>query len=95
MPPVPSFVVKSGPNPGRRFPVTGALEVGRDRASGMRLDDRTISRRHAQILLRDGRVLVKDLGSQNGTAVNGLKIREETPLRDGDEVVFLPPVSGG
>lgn len=64
------------------------MDVGRDRTAGIRIDDRTISRRHAHVAVRDGRVFVTDLGSQNGTAVNGLKIRKETPLSDGDEVRF-------
>lgn len=85
---MPTLVVKAGPEPGKRFPLQGELEVGRERAAAIRLDDRTISRRHAQVRVRDGAVTVVDLGSQNGTAVNGMKVKAETPLKDGDEVRF-------
>lgn len=85
---MPSLVIKAGPHEGHRYPLHGETEVGRERSAGIRVEDRTISRRHATVSVRDGRVFVTDLGSQNGTAVNGLRIRKETALKDGDEVRF-------
>jgi pSer/pThr/pTyr-binding forkhead associated (FHA) protein len=50
--------------------------------------DGQISRRHARILLLDGEVVVSDLGSQNGTLVNGERITEPTPIEIGAVVVM-------
>ena len=47
-------------------------------------DDPEISRRHAQVSRRDGRLVVEDLGSTNGTLVNGRRISEPTPIAPGD-----------
>ena len=67
--------------------VTGQHVVGRDAASDFVLSSAGVSRRHAQLELSRGRLLVKDLGSSNGTFVNGERIQEQA-LRAGDEVKF-------
>ncbi len=51
-------------------------------------DDDRISRHHAEIEFRDGSHYLIDLGSSNGTAVNGVAIRGEAELKDGDRIVF-------
>ncbi len=80
------LVVKRGPNAGSRFlldqPVTTA---GRHPDSDIFLDDITVSRRHAEFRLRDGRFEVADVGSLNGTYVNREPVDEAT-LADGDEI---------
>lgn len=50
----------------------------------------SVSRRHARIGKDDSSVYVEDLGSSNGTRLNGQSLRAgmQTPLNDGDEVVF-------
>lgn len=48
--------------------------------------ERTISRKHAEVYERDGFFWVKDLGSSNGTRVNGVSKREPSRLRDGDRL---------
>ena len=73
-----------------RFDIAEGLSVvGREEGVPLRLEgESTISRRHAE-LLRDGAVVtVNDLGSTNGTYVNGAKISVETTLQPGDEVQF-------
>lgn len=75
---------------GQTFPVwQGVSSVGRD-ATDILISDGSVSRTHAQITLTDGAVIVKDLGSTNGTVVNGTRIgaNEEAPLEDGQEVRF-------
>jgi pSer/pThr/pTyr-binding forkhead associated (FHA) protein len=63
------------------------LVIGRSEADPGRLgDDPELSRRHAQISTRDGQILVEDLGSTNGTFVNGERIAAPTPVRPGDHV---------
>lgn len=63
-----------------------ALVVGREPTSGLHLDDHKVSRQHARIR-RDGASLrIEDLGSANGTYVNGRPILESTSLSSGDRV---------
>lgn len=63
--------------------------IGREAACDVQLpDDPTVSRRHARLTLRDGQVLVADLGSSHGTAVNGQLIHAPTPLRRGDRLTI-------
>jgi anti-anti-sigma factor len=70
---------------GRVFPVppTGLL-IGRRADAGVPLDDPEVSRRHAEVLDRDGRLVLVDLGSSNGTLLNGQRVQGEAPLADGD-----------
>ncbi len=66
----------------------GVTEVGREVAGLAIPDEPTVSRRHAQIERSGPRVVVRDLGSTNGTTVNGVKITGEAELRPGDTVQF-------
>jgi hypothetical protein len=62
------------------------LTIGRDANNEIVLDNNFVSRRHAQLIISDnGQVLIKDLGSSNGTFVNGNKVTESY-LRPGDLV---------
>ncbi len=61
--------------------------IGRDpHAAAMLEGDGFVSARHAMVRVRAGAPTVLDLGSTNGTFVNGTRIVSEVPLRDGDEV---------
>jgi CheY-like chemotaxis protein len=60
--------------------------LGRGADCGQRLADPLVSRRHCELSLRDGRVWVEDLGSRNGTAVNGEPLEGARPLADGDRL---------
>jgi DNA-binding winged helix-turn-helix (wHTH) protein len=71
-----------------RLPLArGATIVGRDPAAGLMLESSSVSRQHARIVV-DDRVHIEDLGSKNGTWVNGRRIDAPTPLDSGDEVRF-------
>jgi len=61
----------------------GALSVGRNNDNDLCIDDLTVSGRHAQIVTVFGSTYVEDLGSTNGTSVNGKKVRTHT-LHNGD-----------
>jgi predicted component of type VI protein secretion system len=74
---------------GRR--ATGTMDgrepvVGRAAGCGLRLDDRNVSRRHCRLLRSGGALLVEDLGSSNGTRVNGQLLTARHRLREGDVV---------
>lgn len=64
------------------------LRIGRDPANGLRLSHDTVSRLHAE-LSRQGQVWVlRDLGSTNGTTVNGIRVTGSIVVQDGDMVGF-------
>lgn len=66
---------------------SGDNTVGREMAD-VTLNDPTVSRKHARIILEDNRCLIEDLGSTNGTMVKGAKISSVTEIFDGDEIAF-------
>lgn len=83
----PALVGVDGPLKGQRFPITGVLEIGRE-ASGLPLPfDSGVSRRHATVTLAPTGLLLQDLGSTNGTFVNGARVSTAL-LRGGDQVRF-------
>lgn len=63
------------------------LVVGRAPTSDVPVIDPTISRRHAEVDFRDGAIVVRDLGSSNGTFVNGARV-DETAVNAGDTITF-------
>ena len=70
------------------LPVRSKALVGRGKAASVRIDDLGVSRRHAQLVHDDRGVVLADLGSANGTWVNGQKVTTPALLRDGDKVRF-------
>ncbi|HEX5504947.1 MAG TPA: FHA domain-containing protein, partial [Thermomicrobiales bacterium] len=96
----PRLVVENGPGAGREYPLDRAsLVIGRHEASDIVLEDTQASRQHARFTVRDGQVTVTDLGSANGTRVNGQPAAGSQALRPGDEVqvgtTLLRFVGGG
>ncbi|HNB60785.1 MAG TPA: FHA domain-containing protein, partial [Phycisphaerales bacterium] len=79
--------VIAGPDKGRRFelPSNEPQLIGRS-SEALQLGDNTISRRHAELTPDDGAWYIRDLSSQNGTYVNGVRIAERTKLRLGDQI---------
>jgi hypothetical protein len=60
--------------------------IGRSPECHITIEDPLISRRHARIVIRDGKALVSDLGSRNGVKLNGRALDGETELKDGDRI---------
>ena len=80
------LVVHRGPNQGARFLLDAdATTAGRHPDADIFLDDVTVSRRHTEFVRTNGSFIAKDLGSLNGTYVNGERI-DSTILVDGAEV---------
>ncbi|MEO1584466.1 MAG: FHA domain-containing protein [Planctomycetota bacterium] len=65
--------------------------VGRDKSAHLRVPARSVSRQHCEIVAEDGRLVVRDLGSSNGTFVNRERV-EEAELGAGDLVSVGPAV---
>jgi diguanylate cyclase (GGDEF)-like protein len=87
----PCLVMIAGPMLGEIFPINeagGELIVGRDHDAQLRLsDDESVSRKHASVRWTgEGKALIKDLGSANGTYVDGQKIAGETSLKEGTKI---------
>ena len=81
-----TLLVLQGPDKGRRFelPDSPAL-VGRESRT-LPLTDNTVSRRHCELLPSNGDWLVRDLGSSNGTYVNGGRVIASHQLKVGDQI---------
>lgn len=62
------------------------ISVGRVQGNDLMLPKGNVSKRHARLLYRDGRFIVTDLKSTNGTYVNGRKIAQATIVREGDKI---------
>ncbi len=60
--------------------------IGRGADCNLRLRESAVSRHHCTIRVAGGEATVLDLGSSNGTFVNGQRIRSSSPLRSGDEL---------
>lgn len=81
------LTVIQGPDKGRQFRLSTGLPQLLGRSSeALPCTDTTMSRRHAELTPDDGEWWIRDLNSQNGTYVNGVKIGERTKLRVGDQV---------
>ncbi len=76
-----------GRDVGRTVTVDREVFLGRDEDNGLRLLDETSSRRHAKIQRLEDRHVLYDLDSNNGTFVNGERVRERL-LRDGDQILI-------
>ena len=70
------LVVLGGLSDGLERPLATALRIGADPRNDLCLQDRGISRMHAEFRLQDGRAWVRDLGSRNGTLLNGVRVAE-------------------
>ena len=74
-------VVVAGPDEGREAPLDAALEIGTGAGCSLVLSDGAVSRRHLSITQLAGRVIVRDLGSRNGTFLGGVRLVEaEVPV---------------
>ncbi len=75
---------------GRWLLTQAVTTIGRAEDNGIVVDDRWVSRYHAQVRREEGRYVVVDQESKNGTLVNGQRITGPTPLADGDQVQVAP-----
>lgn len=77
----------SGELKGKAIPLHGTMVLGRSEKCDLVINDEHMSRRHAEINLRDGVLRIIDLNSSNGTRVNSVKITEKV-LKPGDKINF-------
>ncbi len=79
--------VRSGSQHGMRLELTEPVtRIGRGLSADLILEDPTVSRRHAIVVLRDGEAVLHDDNSLNGTWCNGERIADAVVLRHGDVI---------
>jgi two-component system response regulator GlrR len=91
------LTIVSGPGKGASVPLKGPLVIGSADESGLKISDATVSRAHVQLKPRSDGVMVKDLGSMNGTLVAGARIEQalvesEATLSIGQSMVRISVV---
>jgi DNA-binding NtrC family response regulator/pSer/pThr/pTyr-binding forkhead associated (FHA) protein len=81
-----TILLLTGPQAGKRFEIHDELTLGRSPSCTIPLEDAKVSRRHVRVFVENDDVKVVDLGSRNGTQVNGEKIDAEVVLLPGDRL---------
>lgn len=79
------LIVRRGPQPNQIYELTGEItNLGRDITNDIVINDREVSRHHLRFMRGSEGYTIEDLGSTNGTFVNGKRVTGATPLKNGD-----------
>lgn len=81
-----TLLVLQGPDKGRRFELPDAQTLIGRGSEQLPLTDNTVSRRHAELHPKQGEWVLKDLGSANGTYINGIRVNDTYSLKLGDQI---------
>jgi pSer/pThr/pTyr-binding forkhead associated (FHA) protein len=83
------LVIRSGAGAGKVFPLEKSeMHVGRDVTNELVISDEKVSRRHARLYTEGDQYVVEDLGSTNGTFINGARLSGPHLLRVGEQITF-------
>jgi pSer/pThr/pTyr-binding forkhead associated (FHA) protein len=83
------LTMRAGPKPGTVFTLEGEqLSIGRDSSNEIAVNDAEVSRRHTRLTFQGGKYVVEDMGTTNGTYVNGQRLTGPRVLKSG-EVISL------
>ena len=80
------LVLEPKEHKGRTYELADEVTLGRAASCTVPLDDGYVSQLHARVFPRDGGWMVEDLGSTNGTYLNGSKVTRAVPVKRGDRV---------
>ena len=85
-----SFTVVTGDEPGKCYTIklNDSAIIGRASDCDLSIGDSEVSARHAEIKFEKGILVIKDLGSMNGTLINGVPIHTVHYLQDGDQILI-------
>jgi pSer/pThr/pTyr-binding forkhead associated (FHA) protein len=83
-----SLIANSGPEKGQQLPINERTEIGRALECDISILEPALSRKHAEIEPGKDCLIIRDLGSANGTFVNGEKIDDDIKLKDRDILQF-------
>ena len=73
----------------KRFVLSpGVNTIGREPKSTVCINDASVSRHHARIVVVQGAATIEDLGSKNGTQLNGTRLTQPARLADGDQIAL-------
>ena len=88
------LVMHKGPNPGKIFElVQDELTIGRDITNRIVINDPEVSRKHSRLTLQSGAYVIEDLGSTNGTFVDGQRLIGPHMLRPGETIMLGEKIS--
>jgi len=83
------LIMRTGPTPGAAYILEGdQMTIGRDSTNEITINDAEVSRRHARLTFQGGKYVLEDLGSTNGTFVNGQRLAGPRVLKAGEVVSF-------
>lgn len=83
------LVMQSGPTPGKNYPLDkNEIFIGRDINNDIVISDAEISRKHSRLILGEGSYVIEDLGSTNGTFVNGQRLLGPHSLTAGELIML-------
>jgi len=85
---MPSLTVVQGALAGRSFEFRSEAVVGRSRTSDVLVEEETVSRRHARLGHDSSGWWIEDLGSANGSRINGKRLTSGVGLKDGDHIIL-------
>lgn len=86
-----ALIVNTGKHKGKKIVLPNReVFIGRDETSFIRMTSNEVSRQHCSLTPTDKGLLVRDLGSQNGTIVNNVRIEAETLMHPGDKLQIGP-----
>src|SRR6185369_11574096 len=80
------ILIYGGSDLGKRFALTHDNTIGRDPSNDICVDMSFVSRQHARVTRRELRWFIEDLGSRNGTQINGVPVEGVTRLDNGDQI---------
>jgi pSer/pThr/pTyr-binding forkhead associated (FHA) protein len=83
---LPLLIAQTGPLNGQRWLLKGDVIIGRDESCTVVIQDRQVSRYHARFITQPRGVQLEDLGSKNGTHINGQPVIDPVVLQDGDVI---------
>ena len=88
------LVMRSGPTVGKIFPLEKSeLTIGRDTSNDIVINDAEVSRKHARLILQGGGFILEDLGSTNGSFVDGQRLMGPHALRPGELIMLGENIS--
>jgi predicted component of type VI protein secretion system len=83
------LTIQVGPNPGKSFLLNKPdMIIGRDLTVDIVINDVEVSRKHAHVIAQQGGYLIEDLGSTNGTVINGQRLTSPYLLHPGEQIVL-------
>ncbi len=88
------LVMQTGPTPGKIFPLEqDVITIGREADNAIVVNDAEVSRKHVQFVFQDGKFTITDLGSTNGTFVNGQRLVGQRVLEPGEFISLGEQIS--